>query len=288
MVGVSLVAGRQPLIQVLLATGRWSANQLAQRLAAGRVRVNGRVLIDATQRVDPWRDAIVVDEQPLPALRPCRYLAFHKPHGVLSSFTDPEGRATLADYVSAPAVYAVGRLDYDSEGLMLLTDDGWLNHRLAHPRYEHPKTYLVQVDGAPDERALEALRAGVVIQGWRTASAEVALLDERQLPPLPARAVPIRYRASVPTAWLRIVLREGAKRQVRHMTAAVGLPTLRLIRMAVGPLELGDLAPGAWRDLDDAELGALREWFREHRPAGAPPQPRSNPKRRDKKRRTVA
>lgn len=278
---VSLVAGRQPLIQALLATGRWSANQATQRLAAGRVRVNSRVVTEIMQRVDPWRDAISVDEHPLLPLRPCRYLLFFKPYRVLSSFTDPEGRDTLANYISVPDVYAVGRLDYDSEGLMLLTDDGWLNHRLAHPRYEHPKTYLAQVEGTPNERALEALRHGVVIQGRRTAPAEVALLREDDLPPLPPRATPIRYRANVPTAWLRVVLREGAKRQLRHMTAAVGLPTLRLIRIAIGPLEWSDLAPGAWRDLGEAEMGQLREWLR------APLQPRSNPNRRESKRRTA-
>lgn len=289
---VSRIAERQPLIQILLATGRWSANQAAQLLAAGRVRVDGRVVTEATQRVAPWRDAISVDERPLPPLRPCRYLLFHKPYRVLSSFTDPEGRETLAEYVPVPDGYAVGRLDYDSEGLMLLTDDGWLNHRLAHPRHEHPKTYLAQVEGAPDERALEALRHGVVIQGRHTAPAEVAWLREEDLPPLPPRSTPIRYRAHVPTAWLRIVLREGAKRQVRHMTAAVGLPTLRLIRIAIGPLELGDLAPGAWRDLHEAELQRLREWTQSQptrsyssHGQGASSQPRSTPRPRASARR---
>jgi len=185
-----------------------------------------------------------------------RYLLLYKPYDVLSSFTDPEGRPTLGDYVSVPGIYAAGRLDRDSEGLMLLTNDGWLAHRLTHPRHKQPKTYLAQVEGIPDERALEALRSGVLVKGKLTAPAEVELLPDE--PDLPPRPVPIRYRARIPTAWLRIILREGRKRQVRHMTAAVGHPTLRLVRVAIGPLKLGDLQPGQWRDLTREELAALR------------------------------
>ncbi|MEN6478642.1 MAG: pseudouridine synthase [Anaerolineales bacterium] len=190
----------------------------------------------------------------------CRYLVVFKPYRVLCSFSDPEGRATLADYVPVPAVYAVGRLDYDSEGLVLLTDDGWLNHRLAHPAYDHPKTYLVQVERVPDSEALRRLAQGVPVKGERTLPAEVVLLDEE--PDLPERSTPVRYRANVPTAWLRIVLREGKKRQVRHMTAAVGHPTLRLVRVAIGPLTLGSLQPGEWRALTREELVALRTTMR--------------------------
>jgi len=138
----------------------------------------------------------------------------------------------------------------------LLTSDGWLINRLGHPRYQHPKTYLAQVEKVPGAEALNALRQGVTVKGQRTAPARVELLpDEPQLPPRP---VPIRYRKSVPTAWVRVVLTEGRKRQVRRMTAAVGHPTLRLVRVGIGPLELGDLEPGAWRDLTPEELGALR------------------------------
>lgn len=283
--GVSLVAGRQPLIQILLATGRWSSSQAAKLLSAGRVRAWGRALVDPAQRIDPWHDMIEVDERLLPPPQPCRYLLFHKPYHVLSSFTDPDGRATLGDYIPVPGVYAVGRLDYDSEGLMLLTDDGWLNHRLAHPQYEHPKTYWVQVERAPDAEAIEMLRRGVLIQGRRTAPAEVTPLRNDQLRTIPARAEPIRYRASVPTAWLQIVLREGAKRQLRHMTAAVGFPTLRLIRIAIGPLVLGDLAPGAWREMGETELDLMRSWLRERRATETPSQPRSSPVRRTQNRR---
>lgn len=185
-----------------------------------------------------------------------RYLLFYKPYGVLCSFTDPEGRSTLADYIPVPGVYAAGRLDQDSEGLLLLTDDGDLAHRLTHPRFKLPKTYLVQVEHVPSAEALAALRTGVPVKGEMLAAAEVELLADE--PDLPPRGVPIRHRPSIPTAWLRIVLREGKKRQIRHMTAAVGHPTLRLVRIAIGPLTLTGLQPGQWRDLTLAELNALK------------------------------
>jgi 23S rRNA pseudouridine2457 synthase len=180
-----------------------------------------------------------------------RYILFHKPYGVLTQFTDEEGRPTLGDYIDLPGVYAAGRLDKNSEGLLLLTDDGEVLHRVTHPRWKLPKTYLVQVEGVPDEAALQRLREGVVVKGKRTAPAEVTLLpDAPDLPPRPVRD----YH---PTPWLRITIREGRKRQVRRMTAAVGYPTLRLVRVAIGPLRLGDLPPGAWRDLTEQERRAL-------------------------------
>jgi len=183
-----------------------------------------------------------------------RYLILYKPYDVLTQFTDEEGRATLADYVPIPGVYSAGRLDRDSEGLLLLTDDGRLAHRVTDPRWKLPKTYLVQVecvDGLPDLSTLLELRRGVIVRGQRTAPARAELLS--QAPDLPPRAV----RDYHPTAWLRITLREGRKRQVRRMTAAVGFPTLRLVRVAIGPLELGDLQPGEWRDLTETERQAL-------------------------------
>ena len=186
-----------------------------------------------------------------------RYLLFYKPYGVLTSFTDPEGRPALRDFIPVPDVYAAGRLDQDSEGLLFLTDDGLLGHRLAHPRFKQPKTYLVQVEGSPGPDALAALRSGVLVKGERTQPAQVTLLAGE--PDLPPRPVPIRYRPSVPTAWLEITLHEGRKRQIRHMTAAVGHPTLRLVRVAIGPLTLAGLQPGQWRDLRPQELAALRQ-----------------------------
>ncbi|MCS7082591.1 MAG: pseudouridine synthase [Bacteroidetes bacterium] len=186
-----------------------------------------------------------------------RYLAFYKPYGVLSQFTDPAGRPTLKAYIPVPRVYPVGRLDLDSEGLLLLTDDFWLRHRLMDPRYGHPRTYWVQVERIPTEAALRQLAQGVVISGgYRTRPARVRIIPE---PALPERPVPIRYRKTVPTCWLELELREGKNRQVRRMTAAVGHPTLRLVRVAVGPITLEGLSPGRWRDLSQQEVRRLRE-----------------------------
>ncbi len=186
---------------------------------------------------------------------PRRYLKFFKPLDVLTQFTDEEGRATLKDFVPVPGVYPVGRLDRDSEGLLLLTDDGPLAHRLSDPRYEHPKSYLAQVERVPELAAMEALRRGIVLSDGPTRPVEVTLLDEE--PDLPDRPVPIRFRKNVPTAWLRLVLREGRNRQVRRMTAAVGHPTLRLVRVAIGPVLLDGLNPGEWRELTPEERRSL-------------------------------
>jgi 23S rRNA pseudouridine2457 synthase len=181
-----------------------------------------------------------------------RTIAFNKPYDVLPCFTDSEGRPTLRDYIDVPGVYAAGRLDRDSEGLMLLTSDGSLSHYITHPQHHLSKVYLVQVERIPDASALEKLRRGVVVSGIRTKSAEARLLLEEPL--LPERPVPIRFRKNVPTAWLELTLHEGMNRQVRRMTAAVGHPTLRLVRVAIGPVKLGKLASGQWRELTSLEV----------------------------------
>jgi 23S rRNA pseudouridine2457 synthase len=181
------------------------------------------------------------------------YVAFYKPYGVLTAFTDEEGRETLKGYIELPDIYPVGRLDMDSEGLLLLTNDGGLAHRLTEPRFNHPKTYLVQVEGVPTAEALAKLASGVEVKGEKTRRCEAMVVPE---PGLPARAKPVTPHG--PTTWLRIVLREGKKRQIRHMTAAVGLPTLRLVRVAIGPLALKELQPGQWRSLLPAEVDALK------------------------------
>ncbi|GAB4574239.1 MAG: pseudouridine synthase [Anaerolineae bacterium] len=204
-----------------------------------------------------------------------RVIRFWKPYGVLSKFTDPEGRPTLAEYIDVPGVYAAGRLDYDSEGLLILTDSGALNARLTQPRFAHPRTYLVQVERIPDEAALQALREGVLIKGGRTRPAQVERLPEP--PDLPPRPVPIRVRKTVPDCWLRLTLTEGRNRQVRRMTAAVGHPTLRLVRWAVGPITLAGLAPGEWAELTPAEREALWHSAFEVRATRPPHKKRGRP-----------
>lgn len=184
-----------------------------------------------------------------------KILKFWKPYGVLTKFTDAEGRPTLADYVPLPGIYAAGRLDMDSEGLLLLTDSGRLNARLTDPQFEHPRIYLVQVERIPDEAALQRLRAGIVLKDGPTRPAQVELLTDP--PELPDRIVPVRFRKSVPDCWLRLTITEGRNRQVRRMTAAVGHPTLRLVRWAIGPLTLEGLQPGECKLLSDDESQIL-------------------------------
>ena len=177
-------------------------------------------------------------------------IAFNKPFNVLCQFTDRSTppRATLAGFGLPADVYAAGRLDYDSEGLLLLTDDGRLANRLTDPKHKQPKTYWVMVEGAPAAEQLQALRDGVLLNDGPTRPAQVRLLDP--VPQLWPRNPPVRYRKNVPDAWLEIRISEGRNRQVRRMTAAVGLPTLRLVRVAIGAHRLDGLAPGQWRRID--------------------------------------
>lgn len=176
-------------------------------------------------------------------------ILLNKPFGVLSQFTGgKEGEAdTLAQLIDVPGVYPAGRLDKDSEGLLLLTDDGRLQARIAEPRYKLPKTYLAQVEGVPDEAALTALRTGVQLKDGPTRPAEVRLIDP---PGLWERDPPIRVRKNIPDSWIALTITEGRNRQVRRMTAAVGLPTLRLVRWRVGDWTLASLAPGEWREVE--------------------------------------
>ena len=176
-----------------------------------------------------------------------RVILFNKPFDVMSQFTDREaGRAVLADYIPIQGVYPAGRLDRDSEGLMVLTDDGKLQARIAEPRHKMPKTYWAQVEGLPTAQALNMLRDGVVLKDGRCLPALAKVMDEPM--DLWPRTPPIRYRAAIPTAWIELTIREGKNRQVRRMTAAVGFPTLRLIRWSVGEWTLQGLGPGEWRE----------------------------------------
>ncbi len=181
-----------------------------------------------------------------------RIVLLHKPYGVLSQFTAEGGKPGLSRFGLPAGVYPAGRLDHDSEGLLLLTDDGGLARRLTDPRRGHPRTYWAQVERAPDAAALSKLARGPVLGDGPTRPCRVALLAAE--PPLPPRDPPIRSRLSVPTAWLELTLTEGRNRQVRRMTAAVGHPTLRLVRCAIGNLRLGGLPPGKWRWVDRREL----------------------------------
>jgi 23S rRNA pseudouridine2457 synthase len=177
-----------------------------------------------------------------------RIILFNKPYGVLSQFTGENGHPGLREFIPQPGFYAAGRLDADSEGLLILTDDGGLQHRLAHPRFGKEKTYLVQVEGVPDEVALQRLAAGVDLGDYVSRPARARLVAEPEW--LWPRDPPVRYRRLIPTAWLEIVLSEGKNRQVRRMTAKVGYPTLRLIRWRIGVWTLAGLAPGEWRAED--------------------------------------
>jgi 23S rRNA pseudouridine2457 synthase len=220
-----------------------------------------------------------------PRAAAARLILFNKPYGVLTQFTDREGRPTLAHYIPVTGVYPAGRLDHDSEGLLLLTDDGRLQQRLADPRFKLPKTYWVQVEGVPTDPALAELRRGVVLDGRRTRPATSRRIGEPELWP---RDPPIRFRKSVPTSWIEIIITEGRNRQVRRMTAAVGYPTLRLVRVAVGPYRLAGLAPGEWRDVDVRliesahDLETKRRGGGDHRARGEVSPRRGGSRRQDR------
>jgi len=182
-----------------------------------------------------------------------RLILFNKPFRVLCQFSGGRpGRSTLADFIDVPGVYPAGRLDFDSEGLLLLTDSGALQHLVTDPGRKLPKTYIVQVEGAPGESALARLRRGVRLQDGMTLPARASLIEPPDIWP---RDPPVRYRKNIPTAWLELTITEGRNRQVRRMTAAIGHPTLRLIRICIGRWKLGGLRPGEWKECTDADRG---------------------------------
>ncbi len=231
------------LQKILARAGLGSRRACEELIAQGRVTVNGRVA-QLGEKADPQRDDIRLDGQRVQAPEPLVYLALYKQRFVLSTTESQDGRKTVRDLVPVPQrVFPVGRLDLESEGLMLLTNDGELANRLTHPRYGHEKEYRVLVAKHPTEAQLEAWRHGIVLEdGTRTRPAQVRI-----------------ERLQGKGAWLRVVLREGKKRQIREMCRLTGLPVVRLVRVRIGPLRLGGLKPGEWRALTEAEVAALRD-----------------------------
>ena len=263
------------LQKILARAGIGSRRACEELIRQGRVRVDGQVATLGC-KVDPRTATITVDGRALSVAEPKRYIAVHKPPGILSVMEDDRGRPALRGLVPVPErLYPVGRLDLNSEGLVLLTNDGELAHRLTHPRYSHPEEYLVLVEGRPDDDALARLQRGVVVEGRRTRAAQVLRLTQ------PPADVPERSVVSTqPTTWLQVTLREGRKRQLRHMCDAVGHPALRLVRIAIGPLGLGSLPPGQWRELTRQEVRGLRQ----PTPAGKAEDVRGKRGRRGKQR----
>ncbi len=237
------------LQKTLARAGLGSRRACEELIRQGRVTVNGQIA-QLGQKADPQRDNIEVDGRPVRTPSKLTYVALHKPRGVLSDEGDGTGRLpTVRDLVPLPGhLFPVGRLDLRSEGLVLLTDDGELAHRLTHPRYEHEKEYHVLVEGRPGDQVLARWRKGVFLDGRRTASARVE-----------------RMREEKGNTWLRVVLREGRKRQIRRVGAMLGHPVHRLIRVRIGPLRLGNLKPGEWRQLTKNEIKALKRTTREEK-----------------------
>jgi 23S rRNA pseudouridine2605 synthase len=243
------------LQKILAAAGVASRRASEELITAGRVQVDGQVITELGFKVDAEKASIRVDGRPVTIPKRNVYIKIHKPRGVISDIGgDSHNRVTVESLLppGTPRVFPVGRLDYNSEGLMLLTDDGDLAHRLTHPRFEHPKTYYVLVGQVPPEEVLNRLRNGVEIEGGRTSPAEVTVAEH-----LPGDL--ILDSGDKKGVWLRFVLREGKKRQIRHMIAAVGLGLSRLVRWSIGPLTLANLPPRAAAALTDKELRAIQQ-----------------------------
>jgi 23S rRNA pseudouridine2605 synthase len=236
------------LQKILAYAGFGSRRYCEDLIRQGRVSVNGRTA-ELGQRADPKRDRITVDGEPVKVARRHTYVALHKPKGVLSAEQDDAGHRTVRDLVPLPGrLYPVGRLDRESEGLILLTDDGELTNLLTHPRYEHTKEYHVDVEGHPDEQTLEQWRRGVYLDDQRTAPAEVSVLGRKK-----------------DYTQLRVVLREGRKRQIRRVAITLGHPVRRLVRVRIGPIHLAGLKPGQWRLLSEREIEQLRKVKRQNK-----------------------
>ena len=241
--------GAERVQKILARAGIASRRGAEELIRKGRVTVDGRP-VSLGDKADVVTQTVKVDGRRVQLPAGNLYLLLNKPRGYLTTRSDPQGRPTVYDLVPRSLrkrLFPVGRLDYDSEGLLVLTDTGWLQNRISDPKHKLPKTYWVQVERVPDDDAFRKLAGGVTIKGKKTKPAEVRRLGA---PDVWNRTPPIRYRKNVPDTWLELKLREGRNRQVRRMTAAVGHPTLRLIRYAVGPWHLGSLQPGEWIEVE--------------------------------------
>ena len=244
------------LSKVLASRGVASRRRCEELIAEGRVRVNGRVVTEQGTRIDAERDTVEVDGRPVGPVRR-RYVLLNKPVGYISTARDPRGRRTVLDLVpSTNRLYPVGRLDLTSEGLLLLTNDGALAERLTHPRYEHEREYWVLVEGRPSRVVLDRLRSGIDLEDGRTWPAAVTRLAQRTVEN--GLRLPRRSGKGAKGTWLRVVIHEGRKRQVRRMCEAIGHPVKRLVRMRMGPLHLKKLRSGEWRELTEEEVRGLR------------------------------
>jgi pseudouridine synthase len=245
--------GEMRLQKMLARAGVASRRASEALIRQGRVQVNGQVVTAMGVQVDPGRDRVVVDGRPVKLSAERRYYKLYKPVGVLSVLVDDRGRPALAGLVpDAEGLHPAGRLDLDSEGLVLLTDDGEATYHLTHPRYEHNKEYLVLVEGAPAGPALRALRQGVELEDGRTAPAHIRPVQDTRWGP-----------AEAGQTWLQMIIHEGRKRQIRRMCTAVGHPVQRLIRVRIGPILLNGLRPGEWRPLDTKEIAQLKSSVKE-------------------------
>lgn len=242
------------LQKILARAGFGSRRECEELIIQQRVAVNGQPA-QLGQKADPERDRITLDGSPVHVTRAFTYIAVHKPRGILSAERDDSSSArTVRSLVPLPGhFYPVGRLDLNSEGLILLTDDGELANLLTHPRYEHPKEYHVQVEGSPGDDVLQQWQHGVYLDGQRTAPARVSVLSREK-----------------DHTWLRVVMHEGRKRQIRRVAASLGHPVHRLIRVRIGPIQLGDLRPGQWRTLSTREIEALQQLKQHKQPARKP------------------
>lgn len=230
------------LQKILARAGLGSRRACEKLIAAGRVSINQRVA-SLGMKADPQRDRIMVDGRSIKASEPIKYIALYKPRGVLSTVKSPDKRLTVRDLVKiAGHLYPIGRLDIDSEGLTLLTNDGKLTNILTHPRYQHVKKYHVFVTGHPSEKTLKTWRQGIILDGRRTAPADVSILRHEKA-----------------NTWLKVGIREGRKHQIRRMAASLGHPVRKLIRMSIGPIQMGNLEQGQWRYLTKSEIKLLKK-----------------------------